>query len=353
MGKSLFIDVREKEIAVYILNKKGERYELLESKKYPVNENDLLSFNKLPGDFESAYLSLPFSHLNFRVIDLPFSDKDKVREVLPLELDGMILGGIDRVVFDEVVIGSSNGKYQILAIYVEKRLIQGILSQLQSYNIDPICITSLELRNILKNFSLERLLNPDAINEQVRTELVAEEIVKPSINLRKDEFSYTRDSEKTKKSLKISGVLFLLIALILLADLLFRIIVTKNEVAFLKDDVRKTYRELFPEEKNIVNELHQFKAHLRELKNREDIFLGIDPLNLLLRLSQIERQDVVFNEITMNKQVLVLKGEATSLSEIQQLQVRLEKVFAEVSISDSKASVGGNMLFTITAKQKI
>jgi type II secretory pathway component PulL len=353
MRKSVFIDVREKEIAVYVFDLKGGRYELQESKKYPLGESGLFSFDDLTGDFGSAYLSLPVSHLNFRVVDLPFSDKERIREILPFELDGMILGGTSRVVFDDIVVGSSDGKYQVLAVYTEKTLIQEMLAKLQSYNIDPVCITSLELRKILKDFSLDRLLSPDITDDRDRTDLAAEEMQNPSINLRRDEFSYTRDSEKTKKSLRISGVLLFLITLVLMADLLSRIISTRNEITFFKDDMRRTYAGIFPEEKNVVNELHQFKAHLKELKNKEDLFLGVDPLNLLLRISQIEKQDVVFNEIVLNKRNLTLKGEALSLSTIQDLQGRLGQVFDEVSIADSRASVGGKMLFTITAKEKI
>lgn len=353
MGKSLFIDVSEKEITFLVFEQKGNRYELLESKKHPITEKDLFSFSDLIIDFEDAYLSLPVSYLNFRIIDLPFSDKERIREVLPFELDGMILGGIDSVIFDDIVVDSSNGKYQVLAVYAEKKMIEVMLAQLKSHNIDPVFITSLELRKILKDFSLEKLFSPDIIDSQGRIALAIEEMFNPSINLRKDEFSYTRDSEKIKKSMKISVVLILLIALILVLDLLFKIISTKREIAFLQNIMRKTYTDIFPEEKNIVNAPYQLKAHLKELKNKEALFLGVDPLDSLLRISQIEKKGVVFNEIIIDKQNLILKGEAPLLSAIQEMQVRLEEFFDEVSISDSRTSAGGNMLFTITVKEKV
>ena len=67
-------------------------------------------------------MSLPLSSLNFRVIDLPFSDKDRIREILPFELDGMILGGAEKVVFDDIIVGTSDNKYQVLAVYTGEKL---------------------------------------------------------------------------------------------------------------------------------------------------------------------------------------------------------------------------------------
>jgi hypothetical protein len=47
-----------------------------------------------------------------------------------------------------------------------------------------------------------------------------------------------------------------------------------------------------------------------------------------------------------------LKGETASLSEVQQVKGKLDNIFDEVNISDSKSSAQGRMLFTITAKEK-
>ncbi len=111
-----------------------------ETRKYPVSNRFDFSIDKVTEDVENAYLSLPVSGLNFRVIDLPFSDKDRVREVLPFELDGIILGGTDRVIFDCVVLGSSDDKYQVLAVYIEKDSIREILARLKSFNLDPVFV---------------------------------------------------------------------------------------------------------------------------------------------------------------------------------------------------------------------
>ncbi len=227
----------------------------------------------------------------------------------------------------------------------------GRIERLKSYNIDPEFITSLELKNVLKDFNLARLLIP-SLEDKDRIPLYIEEIITPTINLRRDEFSYTRGIEKIRKSLKVTAVLVILLMVVLSANLLLKIISMRQEIASLKGDMRKTYQEIFPKEKNIMNELYQLKAHTKELKNKEEFFISVNPLNLLLNLSQIARQGVIFNEITEDRGNLTLKGEASSLSDIQQVKVKLERLFDDVNISDSKASTQGKMLFTITAREK-
>ena len=237
-------------------------------------------------------------------------------------------------------------------MYVEKKFLREILGKLKSYNIDPVFVTSLELRDRLKNFAPERLLPPVDVKEEDRVNLSAEEIKAPTIDFRKDEFAFTRDKEKTMKSLRLTVILAVLLALVLSSDLLFNIISAKREAASLKNDIRKQYMEIFPGEKNIMNELYQMKSHMKELKDKEDYFVGVAPLSVLYQLSQVDRQGTVFNEISVERGNLILKGEAPSLSAVQQLKGKLDNVLDGVNISDSKTSAQGNISFTITAKGK-
>src|SRR4030042_7121314 len=176
MSKSIFIDIKEGEIETYIFEFRHGRFEIKDSKRYPVRDRYDFSIDGLTEDIENTYLSLPLSSLNFRVIDLPFSDKNKIREILPFELDGMILGGSDKVIFDDVIIGMSDNKYQVLAVYIEKAVIKQILEKLKSCNIDPEFITSIELKNTLKDFSLEKVFTPAVLDDRERISLSAEEI---------------------------------------------------------------------------------------------------------------------------------------------------------------------------------
>jgi type II secretory pathway component PulL len=262
------------------------------------------------------------------------------------------LGGPETVIFDAVIVGRTDSAHQVLAAYIEKNRLRTILDKFKVHGIDPVCITSLELRNALEGFSLSKLVPSLSIADDKRIALAIEEIKKPTVNFRRDEFSYTRDVERTTKSLKVTAVLCTLIILVMGADVLYRILSSKQEIVFLRSEIRKSYRELFPEEKNVMNELHQLKAHVRELQGREGIFVGIKPLNVFSELARIDREGARFHEMSIEKEKLFFRGEAGSLSAVQQLRDKMRAYFDEVDISDSKASAQGKALFTITAKER-
>jgi type II secretory pathway component PulL len=352
MKKTLFLDIQEKEYSVYLFEKRRGVHELRDSRRYPRTDTHEFPHDMGGDGIEDACVSLPLSSLNFRIVDMPFNDRNKMREILPYELDEMILGGTEKAVFDNVTLSSSKEASQVLAVYAGKDFIGDLLARLAASGIDPVAVTCLELRGVLRSFEVEKLSGGVGLDPSEREALAREEAGAPTINLRRGEFSYTRDVEKTKKTLRLAAVLVVLLALVLFGDLIFRAMSARSDIASLKNEIRKMYQESFPAEKNIVNELHQFKAHMRELKEKEEFFLGVNPLGVLMDLSGIERKGVVFNELTIDRGSLTVKGEARSLSGIQDLKGELEGGFTEVNIADSKSSADGKMLFTITAKEK-
>lgn len=352
MATALFLDIRDSEIETYLFDSGRGGYTLKESKVYPRSGSHDFPIDPVPGAVENTYVSLPLSNLDFRVMDLPFGEREKVRDVLPFELDNIILEGSENVVFDCIPLTDSGNTSQVLAVYVSKKIIRGLLEKLKTYNADPVCITSLDLRKVIRDFSPERLLAPGELDGEERISVALEEMKSPVLNLRRDEFAYTRETEKTRRSLRLTALLAMVVVMFFAADILLNIVSVRSEIAAVKNAIRKEYQEVFPGEKNIVNELHQMKSHMKELKNDEEIFLGISPLAAILAISEIDRQDVVFHEMTMDRENLILKGEAPTLGEVQKMKDRLEPVFDGVALSDSKSSAAGGMLFTITARER-
>lgn len=350
--KALFFDMVSEECRAYLFEGKPGRYELRETKTYPLTDQYQFSPETVPGDIEHVYLSLPVSMLNYRVIELPFSSKEKVRDILPYELDGLVLGGVEDLLFDDIVLSSTTDLNKVLVVYTEKKKIRELLNTLKPMNADPVFITSLEVGHIVKDFRIESLYSPVSLSEQERVRLAAEELQKPTVNLRRDEFVYTRDIESSRKSLRITMILALILGVLVASDLVLKIVAGKNEINMLRNEMRKTYQQVFPGEKNIIHELHQMKAHMKELRDREEYFLGAEPLELLSYLSGIDRKQAVFDELQIDRDMLLMKGHAPSLSMIQELKDTLGKSFGEVEIADSKASADGSMLFTITAREK-
>jgi type II secretory pathway component PulL len=349
-----FFDLREEELSIFILEKKN--HAVLSRHAVPLSEGSNFSFvldEKVAG-IDESYLSLPLGLLNFRIVELPFSDMRKVMELLPFELDGLILGGTGDVVFDVCLLGNENGRSKVLVAYIRKEVLKTILNNLKSYGFDPRAVLSLELGHAVAAASKEgfasNLLAPVPIENNERVGIAVRELQKPTADFRKGEFANTADTEKARKSLRITAALAALLLLLFLADTTMNIVSARRENQDLRDEIRKTYQALFPAEKKITSETYQLKAHLKELKDRESSFVGVSPLETLRSLTLMSRPGVSLSEVSVEKDIIILKGECPSLSEAQRIKAELEDVLTGVSISDTRPSPGNKTFFTITAK---
>jgi hypothetical protein len=257
------------------------------------------------------------------------------------------------VVFDAMVLGSGENGFDVLVTYTDKGTLRDILTQLSLLNIDPQVVTSLELQAIARNGTGDvavRLMNPPPLDRDARISAARSELSRHTINLRTGPFAYTRDRERVKKKLKVTFVLSLVLALAINAYLILGIVSAKTEASSLKKDIRSIYAALFPNEKRVTDELYQMKSHMREIKEKGDALLGVHTLRFLLDLSQKTVQGVAFNEIVLDKELSTMKGEASSMDDIDKIKKRLSALRTDVSVSDIKPLPSGKTLFTVVIK---
>ncbi len=354
MSRTVFLDLKDRELSVYSFDDSGRNGQPESAFTVPVEDDYSFAFDKPVGAGESIF-SLPLNLLDFRVLELPFSEIKKVRELVPFEIDNLVLGGSGSVAFDAFILSRGEGKSQVLVAYIGKETLRTILNRLKASGIDPKAVVSLELAHaVSSSASAEeiagKLLSPEPLEEKDRISAAVAEIKNPTVNLRRGEFAYTADTERTKKSLMMTAALVVLVLFIFLADNVMVIVSTKRENDSIKESIRKTYQGLFPSERKISNELYQLKAHMKELKDKESSFVGVSPLDTLLDLSGASRPGVSFIEITVDRDLVILKGEAPTMSDVQKTKTDLEKVFTEITISDTKPSVQGKTLFTLTVR---
>ncbi|HEX8947691.1 MAG TPA: hypothetical protein VF790_01945 [Dissulfurispiraceae bacterium] len=355
MRRIAFFDLKDRP-ALYILEGNGSGYALKETVEVSVEGVHGYRPERAIEHIDEAYLSLPLEMLNFRVVELPFSDPERVREVLPLELDSLILGGAGNAIFDGHILGESDGKYRVLAVYAMKDALGAILAGLRPHGIDPKVVTSLETASCLETFAsgeeIARLVleqRHKRLSAEERIRRAVKEVQGPVVNLRRGGLAYKGDAEKTKKVLRVSAVLALLLTLVFFADMSLRIISSKRESAAVREEIKRSYSDVFPGEKNVTGELYRLKAHFKEMKDKETAFAGAEPLQVLLVLSGVGGQGVSFSEISVDRDRIVMKGECQSLSDVQKLKGSLDRVLSGVSIADTKTSAQNKTLFTITA----
>lgn len=352
MKKIALLDIREQEVSLFILN--GKDHSLLSSHSVPFAEGKDAVLPEELKAIDETYLSLPLRLLNFRIIDLPFSDRRKVLELVPFELDGIILGGSESVIFDAWQIGSENGSSKVLVAYIRKDILADLLKSFRSQGIDPRAVVSLELGHLVAHTPVadlaDQIVTPLPLSEKDRIGTAAKELQNPTVNFRKAEFVYTADSEKLKKSLRVTALLASLIVILFITQSALSIISSGKENQAVKDEIRKTYQATFPGEKRITSESYQLKSHLKELKEKESLFVGTSPLQVLLKLTKISGPGVSLNEITVEKGIIVLKGECLSLSDVQKIKSRLDEFLTGSTITDTKPAADNKTLFTISAK---
>jgi type II secretory pathway component PulL len=346
-----FIDLTSKQSGeIYLFRERAGGYELENAVHYP--GEGASQFPDLTGVHEFS-LSIPLEMLNFRMMKLPFSEKEKIIKIIPFELGSLLIDSPDHVVFDATVMGSGEDGFDVLVTYADRETLRDILAQLSLLNIDPQVVTSLELQAIVKNGTGDvavRLMNPSPLDRDTRISAAKTELSHHTVNLRTGPLAYTRDRERVKKKLKATFVLSLVLALAINAYLIFGIVSAKTEVSSLKKDIRNTYSALFPNEKRVTDELYQLKSHMREIKEKGDALLGVHSLQFLLDLSQKMVRGVAFNEIVLDKDMSTMKGEASSMDDIDKMKTRLTDPRTDVSASDIKPLPSGKTLFTLVIK---
>lgn len=331
--------------SIFTFNKTSQGYELLEKTQ----------LNNVIRDLKDFYLSLPANLLNFRILEFPFTDREKLQKVIPFELDSLIIGGSGSVVFDFIVIDSSDMNNKILVTYIEKKRLAHIIHRFSGIGIDPPIITSLELAHIIRhrkdNIALELIKN-EIISDEERLNSAIEELKSPSINLRIGEFAYTKDLEKVSKKTELLLILLLMLLFIINVTIGFRIFVKNKEITDAKNQMRTFYSSLFPDDKKITDELYQMKSHLKAINERADLLIGAFPLEILENLSKKKTKGVVIDELNIDKEIITIKGQADSMGNLDDMKRSLSEVYKNISVTDIKPLSDNKIIFTIIIKEK-
>ncbi|MBV6340404.1 hypothetical protein [Candidatus Magnetobacterium casense] len=288
----------------------------------------------------TTYLCLRADSLNYRIIEMPFSEKDKILETLPYAIEGLIRGSYDACVADCIVLGQqgSGQRFQVLVVYIDKAILQGCLSELKALGLEPKVVTSLELRYKINKFSVDSLYDDIGLSEGVRLDMCQEELNLPLMNLARGELAYTKDVVRTQRGVRI--VLFLMAVLIVLvaSHTGYKIYLVNKRVETLKSYMQTSYKRAFVDDARVVDPLYQLKAKVKEAKAERAFFESISPLQNLSVLSSVGFSGVVLTEVDMSSQGMVLKGEALRISEVDQYKGKLAVKFSQVSVMQTKTA---------------
>lgn len=348
-----FIDWIGEKLTIYVFEKKGGKYTLINSASINAEAKvEVSTINSLiKNRIEHTYLSVPVSLMSIRELILPFTDRDKIRDVIPYELEGLLLGDTNDYSTDHIVIESSKNNSKALTISIEKTKLKDIIGTFSEAGLEPKAITSIDLR--LSKGNTEMLLKNPVIDEGIRREAIIEELEKPSINLRQNELAYKGDIDRAKKSFRIAAVLALILLATLSADIIVKFVSFKKENTSLAKETNTLYRDAFPEDKKIVDAVRQFKGNLNTIEKKKAIFSGVSSLNILLNIARLKNQNITLYEFSTDGKNVSLKGVSTSFEDVDSFKVSLSSSFVDVRVVDSKTSADKKVKFTITMRGRV
>jgi type II secretory pathway component PulL len=347
-----FIDWTEEKLSLYVFERKGSQYIYKDTVSVPLEQE--LSQSSLSElikpNIDKIYLSIPVTLLSLRELNFPFSDTAKIKETLPYELEGIILGNTGDYVFDHCIIESSGDSSRVLAACIERTRLKEIIDLLESVGLDPAGITSLDLR-LLRN-NIEDLVENPSFDDNTRREAAGEELAHPTINLRQDTLSYTGDINRLRKSLRITGSLLLILLLVLCSYATLRYVFLKKENLFLTQRTTSIYRSVFPEETRIVDAERQFSGKLNSLKSKKNTLISIPVLDILLEIARMDDEKIILNEFKADKNSILIKGIAITFEDVDAFKNMLSATFSDVKVIDSKSSSDKKIGFSITMREK-
>jgi type II secretory pathway component PulL len=342
-----FIDLTDGKLHLYIFEKKGSQHTLIDTISVTIegelNQSSLASLVKT--NIEHVYLSLPVNLLSLRELSFPFSDKNKIKDTISYELEGILLGNIGDYSIDYLITESSDSGSRVLAACMEKTKLRDTIDLFSSVGLEPVVITSLDLRLSSKN--IEMLFKTPTTGEEIRAEAAREELVNPTINLRQEELAYKGDIERIKKSLRFTGVLVLLLMLILGSYTTIKLISLKKENALLKKEMNTIYHDAFPEDTKIIDAVRQFKGNLNSLRGKKTILGGMPVLDILLNIANLKNKNIILSELNIDGENILIKGSALSFENVDSFKNALSSSFTQVRVIDSRSSSDKKISFSM------
>ncbi len=347
-----FIDWREKELYLYVFEKKRGGYSLQETSSLPVegelDQNSISSLVK--GNFENICLSLPANILSLREMSFPFSDRKKIKETISYELEGSLLSSAGDYSIDYIITGSDGNVSKVLAVCIEKRRLREIIDAFSSAGLEPKFITSIDI--ILAGGNSKQLLEGPLPETETRAEAARKELSEQSINLRQDGLSYKRDIEHVKKIFQLSAFLLLILLLMLLTNTIITFTSLKKEQKSLSKRINNVYQTAFPEDKKIVDAVRQFKGNINTLKKKNAVLGGMPALDILQRIANLKNRSITLHEFNADENNIVVKGAASSFEEVEAFKTALSSAFENAKVSDSSATTDKKINFTIVMKER-
>ncbi|UCG79190.1 MAG: hypothetical protein JSV21_05040 [Nitrospirota bacterium] len=301
---------------------------------------------KILEEVRSFTLDIAYEDLNSRIITLPFSDTEKIRDIIPFQLEGMTMEKVDDIIYDFAVLDKTGSGYNVAVAYISRAVLRAILGELAALGIRPEVITSIDFHKLLNDETVE-VAAKSSIDEMERTQLMAEILSSGRINLARKEFSFSGEKERAKGYYRYSAILLVVIYLLLSAYLMLDTRSLSTKKAQVDRNAEKLFRSMLPDEKRIVDPLLQLRSKKKQIETKFKELNDVRPLDVLREISMAHEATGIVNHITIESDLITLKGEAGSAEDVKKFADSLKDKFRRKVNIETGAASGGNVAFTI------
>lgn len=344
-----FVEKQNGKYYLYVFDREEDDYPLRESHVLGTENANLPT---ILGKLEKIYLNIPLDHLHFRILYLPFADEKKIDGIIPFQLEGMTIEGIDDIVYDSCVLGKQEDKYQIAVIFVKKDYLREVSQDLDLFGIRPELITNADIDNALTTKSAKSLSEARRLTLDEKVKAMSMILARGSINLAKGEFSYSGQMERVKQYLRYAALFLALISLLLSVHILLDIRNISANEKIIKENMIILYRRAMPGDEKVVNPLHQIKSRKKQIEEKAKELNDAKALNVMRSVAEVWNGKGMVDSLSIVADLITLKGETASVGSAQSIADSLKGKFQSNATVETKQLPGGQVGYTIQIKMK-
>jgi len=314
------------------LNFKNGVYTLMDETRQTLivsSENLSDIVNAIPPDGLIS-VSIDADEFFIRKVNLPAIGEEKVKEILPVEMEGKFLVPAQELCFGLVFLEKSETLDSYLVFAIKKQFLLNLLTPILNKGAK---VTVVSLSNL------------DAISELLVG--VDQEKIK-GLDFYPEELKKYTEKKLAFGVLKKVVLYALAICFIIILGLSLRLYFMSKKEAQLKKSIVAGYNTIFPESKSSSPSASVIEAKLKELKQNYRSLKGIELLDILKDVSA-SVGNLAVKEINVETNRLTIKGEAKEYSAIEQYKGLLKKNFPLIKVTETKNLSDGRMTFVMEA----
>lgn len=289
------------------------------------------SFDELISKIEikaGVNIFLPAEDFCLRKVNLPKLDREKIKEILPFEMEDKFLDGTKNLVMDFIPL--SEGEKEILALVfaIEKDSVERYIKPFDK-EISSLMVIAPYYDESLKDFLEEEGFRKSELNF----------IPKEYLGL----------GEKYSKLLIIKKVLFylLIISTIFLIGEGTKFFILKKKESGIRAQIASSATLLSQGQKVAGDPISYVQAKLLDLKGSYKSLKGIDVLDVMKGITNNMPPGIRIKELNGEGVRLVLKGDCKDSSTLEQFRNNILKSFRSSNISETKNLPDGTINFTL------